>query len=916
MIRFTFFLTVFLYSLGGFSSSNFNYIFDSVPKTPARIDVDASIFLGDLTHPVKIGDSALFGEIDSEALRLSEENVVWVKVALFNPTNNFLIGYLSACNFADSVQAFYLHNDTIRSLSITGALVPPKQKNILSTGNYLPVYIEGNEAKTIFIRYTFSKSYNKNRARFLYYIPNSYFFNSNIMGYSGQFFYLGCMLFICLIGIFMYLLFRDKIFLQFSSFMFFLGLYFPKFSGRLDSFLLYFLKNDYVGISEIIIAGIIVSAFLFFSNFTNLKRVHPWLYWMALIATILIALPLLVAQLFVFKILILSYTNIALLVWAIMVFSAIVLYARSGEEYSKSLLISVLILFSGAMVHILSLIGVFPNSSLFSHSFQVGSLVFSSVLFYILFNKVKSLKEEQKQSEKINAIKSNFFTNISHELRTPLTLMLGPIQQLYEKSTNEDDKKLLKLAAKNANRQLELVNQLLDLSKLESGKLELQIQKNDIVAFSKSLLFSYESLARKRGISLNFSSKDTAIDLYFDFDKMEKILTNLITNAVNFSADGGRIDLTIYSDINFVTLTIKDNGRGISHDNLPKVFDRFYSASNNEGITPGTGVGLSLVKELVSMHGGKVKVESTLGKGAEFNISFKLGKNHFPEHLVSETIAANFSKNSTLLEDFEAAVEEEKLEETNRNKRPLILLIEDNEDVREFIIQRIDTDYQIIEAVNGEEGINLALEHQPDLIISDVMMPIKDGFEVCKTLKTNIQTSHIPIILLTAKADQEEIIEGYEQGADAYILKPFNAQEILIRIKNLVESRLELKKRFSNSIFLKPEEVTSNSIDTAFIKNATAIIEKNLTNDILNVDFMAAALGMSKANLNRKFRVLVNLSTNQFIQSVKLKKSAELLNGKEFTVAEVAFQTGFSSPAYFIKCFKTQFGKTPKEYTE
>ena len=528
----------------------------------------------------------------------------------------------------------------------------------------------------------------------------------------------------------------------------------------------------------------------------------------------------------------------------------------------------------------------------------------------------REVAEAKKELEEREQIKSRFFANISHEFRTPLTLLLGPINELMENTRDPKDKELLEMARRNAHRQLQLVNQLLDLSKLDAGKMDLRASREDFIPFLKGVAHAYESLARERKVGLTINCPDGELPLYFNRDKMEKICYNLFSNAFKFTPPGGKISVGLQKVNDKAVLTVADTGIGISEERLPNIFDRFFQAGSGKNeVQEGSGIGLTLVHELVQLHGGTIAVKSSPGKGTTFTLEFPLGKNHLQpddivdlEHQISgDGTSENWSPPAYLV----AAEGTTDTAARSPKNAPRVLVVEDNADVRAFIRLRLQQSFHITEATDGQEGFKKAIERMPDLIISDVMMPKKNGYELCEALKTDLRTSHIPIILLTAKAAQEEKLEGLQTGADDYLTKPFDSKELEIRAHNLIRLRQQLRERFAESISLKPSEVATNSVDQTFLEDALRIVEANIGNEQFSIEMLAREIGMSRPNLNRKFRALINQSSNQFIQSVRLQRAADLLRQGAGSVSEIAFRTGFSSTAYFVKCFKDHFGETP-----
>jgi DNA-binding response OmpR family regulator/two-component sensor histidine kinase len=538
-------------------------------------------------------------------------------------------------------------------------------------------------------------------------------------------------------------------------------------------------------------------------------------------------------------------------------------------------------------------------------------------------------------------MKSRFFANISHEFRTPLTLILGPIEKLKSYLQNEEAEKDLNMIQRNAKRLQNLINQLLNLSKLESGKMKLKVKEEDIVSLSKGYVQSFNSLAEQKNIKLEFKSGEDTIPVYLDKDKYEKILYNLISNAFKFTGEGGGIAIAVSSEKTGlmanpqnqeVRISVSDTGKGIPSEKLPRIFDRFYQANDSyKADQEGTGIGLALTKELVELHHGTISVESEPGKGTTFTVVLPTGKEHFqPEDFVSgDEIKTSLQPVEESLfselqpETSKLLFETQNLEPETTDELPLLLVVEDNEDMRHYIRSNISGEFSLIEAEDGEQGFEKAIEKVPNLIISDVMMPKMDGIELCQKLKTDERTSHIPVILLTAKASMEDRLEGLETGADDYLTKPFDQKELSIRVKNLIVQRKKLQEQFTQkakfqsiSQLLKLPEYGINSVDQQFLQKAIDIVTEHMAEEDFNTEAFRQEIAMSKTQLYRKLSSLLGQSASAFIRSIKLKQAAELLKNKAGNVAEIAYQVGFGNPSYFSKCYKDEFGVYPSEHKQ
>jgi len=525
-------------------------------------------------------------------------------------------------------------------------------------------------------------------------------------------------------------------------------------------------------------------------------------------------------------------------------------------------------------------------------------------------------KFEAEKMHEVDEMKSRFFANISHEFRTPLTLIFGPAKDISEKTKEQDTKQSAGIIKRNAGRLYGLVNQLLDLSKLEAGKMTLETSEQNIIPLLKGLVFSFTSLAERKKITLKFNTIEQKLNVYIDKDKVEKIINNLLHNAFKFTPEGGNIDFTVEKMINEAEIRISDDGIGIPKEKIDKIFDRFFQVDGSHTReSEGTGIGLALTKELVELHKGKIKVESKEGEGTTFTVLLPLGKDHLkPEDIVEEKAKEETEvtiEKTELIPETEDRKEKTDIDVLLDTDKPLLLIVEDNSDVRKYIISHLKGDYRIQEAVDGKDGLEQALKHIPDLIICDIMMPKMDGFELCKKLKTDEKTSHIPIIMLTAKATSKDKIEGYETGADDYIMKPLDAAELKVRIKNLIEMRRKLQEKFSSDEFVMPKELSL--IDELFMKRLLKVIDEHLAEEDFSIEELGKEAAMSRRHLYRKLMALTGKSPSQLLRSFRLTKAKRLIKEKRGTISEISLLVGFNSPAYFNKCFKEEFGYPPSD---
>lgn len=567
-------------------------------------------------------------------------------------------------------------------------------------------------------------------------------------------------------------------------------------------------------------------------------------------------------------------------------------------------------------------------------------------------HEVEMSRFEAQKLHEVDEMKSRFFTNISHEFRTPLTLILGPVKQMIEKLNEGKMKDDLSIVHRNANKLLGLVNQLLDISKLESGNMKLQTIPQNFIPLLKALVLSFTSYAERKRITLKFNSTENEIIVYLDRDKIEKIITNILSNAFKFTPDGGRVEVTVarsfsssaghshseldsespiemkklkrvqLDDQEFVEISISDTGIGISKEKMPKIFDRFYQVDGSHTREQeGTGIGLSLTKELVELHKGKIEVESEEGKGTRFTVSIPLGKKHLkPEEIIKpdkdEDKEYEKDKIITEFEEDTKLKAEQKIDAVLfvKESLPLLLIVEDNLDVRNYIKDNLKIDFRVLEAIDGEDGWNKSIEHIPDLIVSDVMMPRMDGFKLCEKLKTDERTSHIPVILLTAKAASSDKIAGFETGADDYIMKPFEPDELNARIKNLIEQRKRIQAHFQKEGIFELTKTKITSVDKKFLQKAFEIITKNISDTSFTIETFAENLHVSKSLLHKKIVSLTGEPPVELIRRIRLKKAAELIEKNFGNLSEIALEVGFNNPAYFSECFKKQFGVSPSHY--
>ena len=562
-------------------------------------------------------------------------------------------------------------------------------------------------------------------------------------------------------------------------------------------------------------------------------------------------------------------------------------------------------------------------------------LVFVSALSYAIYFYTKKVREEKEQE--LDQMKLNFFINVSHEFRTPLTLILNPVDKILSSFNDpEEVKKSALIIQRSSRRLLHLVNQLLDLRKMDLGKKPLEISQMNIVKFSKDIFLLFEDLAKAKGIDFVFDAPKKELYGMFDPDKIEKILTNLLSNALKFTDSGGKVRLSI-SEIKAeknkpflwfftkkeiereVEIKVADTGIGLKKEQMSEIFQRFFHADSSKS---GTGIGLNFIKSLVELHQGEILVESEYEVGSTFIV-------RLPADLVVEKNQATNSNESGNYEidkisitsaEYEIAISNDEVDNeaipANKN-RPVVLIVEDNKELRNHLKSELSHQFQVKEAANGLLGLKMIKKFYPDIVISDVMMPEMDGFEMCRQAKNDIETSHIPIILLTARSLEEDRIEGYDTGADEYLSKPFNINVLKARIKNLLEARKRAKERFASiGTILPSSEITTNSIDEAFLDKTTKIVMDNISDPDFSLEDIIKLLGIGRSQFYRKISSITGQNPSNFIRTIRLKYASEMLLTQKYSVKELTHLCGFNSSAYFTKTFKELFGMTPTQFVE
>ncbi len=528
----------------------------------------------------------------------------------------------------------------------------------------------------------------------------------------------------------------------------------------------------------------------------------------------------------------------------------------------------------------------------------------------LLQEQKRSIKAMSEKIHEADQAKLQFYTNVSHELRTPLTLILGMTEKL--KSSLKENQQL-GLIRKNSYKLLHLINHLLDLRKLDASKMSLGIQSGSINEFLKGIISSFEEYARQKKITIEFEQDKHEVTSYFDHDKMEKIVSNLLSNAIKYTESGGWVRVrTERSENGFLKIEVRDNGIGIPESDIKNIFKRFYRVTANDN--NGSGIGLALVKELVELHKGEISVDTLKGEGTSLTVTIPIDRHFYSENEVAEKDEKIESWNYVEALEAEMEIPETGDEVRSNPEKQSILIVEDNTDLRKFISEMFRDLFDVLEAENGLVGLRLACEYVPDIIISDVLMPKMSGIQLVEKIKSIATTSHIPVILLTAKDDLGTRLSGFEKGADDYICKPFESVVLKSRVENLLRLRKQLVEKFSNQFHLQPREIFIEDAEQKFLQKTIEVIEAHIADTNLNIDLLAMELGISRTQLYRKLKALTDYSANQFIRIIRIKRAAQILQQGQNNIAEVMDATGFSNYSYFNNCFKEYFGEYPKDY--
>jgi len=588
-------------------------------------------------------------------------------------------------------------------------------------------------------------------------------------------------------------------------------------------------------------------------------------------------------------------------------------------------MILILVSVLGILFYFFCMVNLLSKRIIKDNEFLIEELQLSSLKLKSdnsgLVTQIESIKSEYNQ-------RSRFFANIIHEFRTPLTLLLSPLEEVFMNEGREFSKTQILLMLKNSRKLLRLVNQLLEISKIEAGAEELNIRRGDLVEVLNSVSLFFVSMAEKKEIDFVRKLPIENPICYFDPEKLEKIISNLLSNSFKFTPINGEVILSAEflfyksgeeTEVDKLVIMVEDSGVGVHPDNIPKLFNLFYQVEEKEGREyEGSGIGLALVKELVEKYHGSIEVENR-SRGVKFTVTIPVNRKYFTDKEFSKLVYQSTLSQSNDMDFLDtpgaSIISDWNKEEFDQIKNSsVILVIEDNEDLRILIREKFERNFLIREAKNGLEGLALALEIIPDLIITDLIMPRMSGLEVCSRLKSDERTNHIPILILTGKSTIEEKVKGLETGADDYLTKPFHLNELEIRAFNLIEQRKKLKSRYEKQLKIPKQELKVIGKDERFLDKAMKVVESNIANSGFNVELFQKEMGMSRMQLHRKLKALSEKSSSEFIRLIRMKRAAELILTDAGTISEIAYEVGFNDPSYFTKCFRNEFGIPPSEY--
>lgn len=874
---------------------------------------------GNLTfHDVARKDIASdFIKFPSIAAPVSSKNIYWFTLEVTNPDTVprqwvLFLGYEQQAEVL-GLDEKKLVGTMVSARGKIGAVEPGLFLRDEGYSGQVMLELDGNETRRLYIR---AKRILNNPLRFDIKLFNADFWKVTTEPYFrhfGQGFFQGIIWALILYHLIFFIMVRDITYIHYSAYMVCVSMLTLGDFGYWQGFL--FKNQPYLGWGLFLFLQYLtgIMTFVFMQSFVQLKRLMPkWndrvtrFIWANIAMLLLLAILYLITRDFRVvqfgKLLIVPFALFGIIFCYLLIRSrdTVALYfAVAGGVFGLAILVN-------GILQVLSTQSVFIGSPYTPYYILQISAVAHLMTFAVGMGfRRRQIDLEKQRVVELDKMKTRLYTNITHEFRTPLTVIMGMNDQIkgYAQET--------KLIRRNSQNLLRLINQLLDLSKLDSGKLQLNKINNDIISYLQYLTESFHSMAAEKGVRLTFYSEEPAIRMDYDEAKIQHIVYNLLSNAIKFTEANGKVVFHVRREMKGETphlqMLVQDSGVGISKAQLPHIFDRFYQA--DDSLTrkgEGTGIGLALTKELVDLMDGEISVTSELGQGTVFKIWLPI---------TDKATKQKETKTETVVSRQEEEAFNTELPALGNGDLPLLLLIEDNPDVVLYIQKLLQATYNVQVAANGQIGIDKAYEIIPDIIISDVMMPEKDGYEVCETLKGDERTSHIPIILLTAKATEEDRIEGLKYGADAYLTKPFYKEELQVRLEKLVALRRQLQAKYAQHIQASNNEsAAAHPLEDEFLQKLRAAVEEKLDDADFGVPELAGAVHMSQMQVYRKLKALTDQTPSQLIRSIRLQRASELLKNSDLTISEIAYDVGFTDPNYFSRAFQQEFGTSPRDF--
>jgi signal transduction histidine kinase/DNA-binding response OmpR family regulator len=870
--------------------------------------------------------------------RLQPLRYYWARVILVNRLPDAqarLEWVLDLSTSLTDITAFQVLQNGSISQSRSGIFMPYHEKTFAPAAdpNLVKVALPPGETVAIYIRARSERAGIAPEFKVQFQHADDYYKERWRKKWSNGLFF-GFIFMMLMYNLVLLIYFRDRAYLFYSFYLVTIAVYSAYTLGDLGDLLTppFFAKNpQYLFLSKIVIYLGLIFYLAFIRTFLHLRRTMPkwdsifkWLMYLGIPAMAL-DIYLLVSSNFSYAVAdFVSITYTVAFILTSLVFLWPLFQTRDKKGYF--IIIGFIAMSVGFSLTV--------KERLQHHTFTMIPFKIGTTLEIVAFSLGLAYRQRQNEREKqrarfekeqehaeamrlkeLNDFKNKFFANITHEFRTPLTVILGLTEQTGQGTWKEKDKTI----HRNAGHVLRLINRILDLSKLESGNLKLDLIQADIVSYIKYLMESLRSYAASKKIEMVFYSEADRLEMDFDEEKIQQIVYNLLSNAVKFTPGGGKVILHLREEEldgqSRLRIKVKDTGIGISEKDLPHIFDRYFSIPPPDSIAggdsafqgEGAGIGLAFVKDLVSLMGGSIEVKSRQGHGSEFDVLLPISRRMDRVEPVYEAVFSEVG------EPIAAYGDPQRNDRTGLPDGPVLLVVEDNQDIVDYICSLLQDDYIIEVALDGQEGVEKAYEIIPDIIISDVMMPRKDGFELCRELKADERTSHIPIVLLTARAGEDDKMEGLRGGADAYLTKPFKKEELFVRLEKLVELRKRLLEHYSTLAAQGLPEKTEPTLEDAFLAKLKQVVEENISDSELAVHHLYRAVGLSHSQLIRKLKALVDMTPSQFIRSIRLNKARELLRTTKMNVSEIAYDLGFTDPNYFTRIFAEEFGFPPSD---